>query len=176
MNNTEFRTSTSIASEITRLLREIENHRAFASDFYEELKVLVSSLKVSSIDKPDSVEENKQRIKRIGILLEELREQYWDLVDLLTDLSGIEILESNLTEKGTQLSRELVRNLAQMESTVRNIYKSLHSSELGSVGDDLYSTVENRKFLELNEVLTELIIEINQRSGQLEDLRQKRII
>ncbi|MFX1504812.1 MAG: hypothetical protein ACFFDC_01745 [Promethearchaeota archaeon] len=175
MNNTEFRTSTSIASEITRLLREIENHRAFTSDFYEELKAHVSSLKIS-INRSNSVDEKKQRIKRIGVLLEELREQYWDLVDLLTDLSGIEILESNLAEQGTQLCRDLVRNLTQMESTLRNTYKSLHSNELGSVGNDLDSIVKNRKFLELNEVLTELFVEINQRSSQLEDLRQKRIL
>lgn len=175
MNNTEFRTSTSIASEITRLLREIENHRAFASDFYEELMAQVSNLKIS-IDRSNSVDEKKQRIKRIGVLIEELREQYWDLVDLLTELSGIEILENNLAEKGTQLARNLVKNLTQMESTLRNTYKSLHSNELGSVGDDLYSNVKNRKFSELNEVLTELIVEINQKSGQLEDLRQKRIL
>lgn len=175
MNNTEFRTSTSIASEITRLLREIENHRAFASDFYEELKAHVSNLKIS-IDRSNSVDEKKQRIKRIGVLIEELREQYWDLVDLLADISGIEILESNLAEKGTQLARNLVKNLTLIESTLRNTYKSLHSNELGSVGNDLYSIVENRKFPELNEVLTELIVEINQRSGQLEDLRQKRIL
>jgi uncharacterized coiled-coil protein SlyX len=175
LNNTEFRTSTSIASEITRLLREIENHRAFASDFYEELKAHVSNLKIS-IDRSNSVDEKKQRIKRIGVLLEELREQYWDLVDLLTELSGIEILESNLPEKGTQLSQNLVRDLTEMESTLRNTYKSLHSNELGSVGNDLYSIVKNSKFLELNEVLTELFIEIDQRSSQLEDLRQKRIL
>ncbi len=175
MNNTEFRTSTSIASEISRLLREIENHRAFASDFYEELKAHVSSLK-TSINRSDGVDEKKQRIKRIGVLLEELKEQYWDLVDLLTELSGIEILESNLTEQGTQLSRDLVQSLTQMESTLRNTYKSLHSNELGSVGNDLYSNVENKKFLELDEVLTELLTEINQRSSQLEDLRQKRIL
>lgn len=175
MNNTEFRTSTSVASEITRLLREIENHRAFASDFYEELKAHVSNLK-TSITRSDSVDEKKQRIKRIGVLLEELKEQYWDLVDLLTELSGIEILESNLAEQGTQLSRDLVKNLTQIESTVRNTYKSLHSNKLGPVGNDLYSIVENKKFLELNEVLTELFTEISQRSRQLEDLRQKRIL
>ncbi|MFW9905396.1 MAG: hypothetical protein ACFFFH_13730 [Candidatus Thorarchaeota archaeon] len=175
MNNTEFRTSTSIASEITRLLREIENHRAFASDFYEELKAHASNLKIS-INRSNSVDEKKQRIQRIGVLLEELKEQYWDLVDLLTDLSGIEILESNLAEQGTQLCRDLVRNLTQMESTIRNTYKSLHSNELGSVGNDLDSIVKNSKFLQLNEVLTELFDEINQRSNQLEDLRQKRIL
>jgi hypothetical protein len=122
------------------------------------------------------VDEKKQRIKRIGVLLEELREHYWDLVDLLTDLGGIEILESNLAEQGTQLCRDLVKNLTQIESTLRNTYKSLHSNELGSVGNDLDSIVKNRKFLKLNEVLTELFVEINQRSSQLEDLRQKRIL
>ncbi|MFX0122650.1 MAG: hypothetical protein ACFFAE_03375 [Candidatus Hodarchaeota archaeon] len=175
MNNTEFRTSTSIASEISRLLREIENHRAVASDFYEELKAHVSYLK-TSINRSESVDERKHRFKRIGVILEELREQYWDLVDLLTDLSGIEILESNLPEQGTQLSHDLVRNLTQMESTVRNTYKSLHSNELGSISNDLYSIAENKKFSKLNEVLTELFNEISQRSNQLEDLRQKRIL
>lgn len=175
MNNTEFRTSTSVASEMSRLLREIENHRAVASDFYEELKAHVSYLK-TTIDGSESVDERKRRFKRIGVLLEELKEQYWDLVDLLTDLSGIEILESNLPAQGTQLSQDLVKSLNQMESTVRNTYKSLHSNELGTVGNDLHSIAKNKKFSELNEVLTELITEISQRSSQLEDLRQKRIL
>ncbi|MFX1422899.1 MAG: hypothetical protein ACFFB2_11325 [Promethearchaeota archaeon] len=175
MNNTEFRTSTSIASEITRLLREIENRRAIASDFYEELKAHVSYLKTSN-NRSDSVDEKKHRFKRIGVILEELKEQYWDLADLLTELDGIELLENNLSKQGTQQSRDLVKILTQMESTVRNAYKSLHSNEFGSVGNDLYSIVDNKKFAELNEVLTELFTDINRRSSQLEDLRQKRIL
>ena len=175
MNNTEFRTSTSIASEISRLLREIENRRAVASDFYEELKAHISYLK-ASINGSESVDERKSRFKRIGVLLEELKEHYWDLTDLLTELNGIEILKSNLPEQGTKLSRELVEILKQMEPTVRNAHKSLHSNVLGPVDNDLYSVIGNKKFPELNEVLIKLLVEIEQRSSQLEDLRQKRIL
>lgn len=175
MDNTEFRTSTSIASEINRLVREMKKHCAVISDFYEELKAHASYLK-TSINRSDSKDEKKHRFKRIGVLLEELKEQYWDLSDLLTDLNGIEIIESNLPEQATQLSRSLVGILKQMEPIVRNAFKSLHSNELGSVGNNLYSVVENKKFFELNEVLTKLFSEIDQRSSQLEDLRQKRIL
>ncbi|UCE13140.1 MAG: hypothetical protein JSV04_13240 [Candidatus Heimdallarchaeota archaeon] len=175
MNNTEFRTSTSIASEINRLVREIENRRSLASDFYEELREHASYLKTVTSGS-DSVDEKKRRFKRIGALLEELKEYYWDLTDLLTELNGIEILESNLIEHGAQLSRDLVGILKQMEPIARNTYKSLHSNELGSVGNELSSVIENSKFLELNEVLTKLFIEIDQRSSQLKDLKHKRIL
>ena len=104
MNNTEFRTSTSIASEINRLVRDIENQRAVASDFYEELLTHTSYLKAST-NESDSVDERKRRFKRISVLLDELKEQFWDLTELLMELNGIEILESDLLEQGTRLSR-----------------------------------------------------------------------
>ncbi|MFX1285227.1 MAG: hypothetical protein ACFFB5_16360 [Promethearchaeota archaeon] len=175
MNNTEFRTSTSIASEINRLVRELENRRTFASDFYEELRSHASYLKATTIGS-DSVDEKKRRFKRIGVLLEELKENYWDITDLLMELNGIEILTSDLLERGTQLSRDLVLALKQMEPIARNTYKSLRSNELRSVGNDLHTVVENKKFFELDEVLNKLFIEIGHRSSQLEDLRQKRIL
>ena len=175
MNNTEFRTSTSVASEINRLVRDIENQRAVASDFYEELLTHTSYLKASTSES-DSVDERKRRFKRISVLLDELKEQFWDLTELLMELNGIEILESDLLEQGTRLSRELVIAVKQMEPTVRNAYKSLRSNEFGSFSNDLPLSVENKKFLELNEVLKRLFVEIDQRSSQLEDLRQKRIL
>ncbi|MHA2243379.1 MAG: hypothetical protein ACXADY_00260 [Candidatus Hodarchaeales archaeon] len=175
MNNTEFRTSTSIASEINRLIREIENRRALASDFYEELRTHASYLKTTT-SRSEGVDEKKRKFKRIGVLLEELKEQYWELSDLLMDLNGIEILESDLLKRGTQLSRDLVGVLKQMEPIVRNAYKSLRSNELGSAGNDLYLVIENKNFFELNEVLNKLIVEIDQKSSQLENLRQKRIL
>ena len=64
----------------------------------------------------------------------------------------------------------------QMEPTVRNAYKSLRSNEFGSFSNDLPLSVENKKFLEFNEVLKGLFVEIDQRSSQLKDLRQKRIL
>ncbi len=175
MNNTEFRTSTSVASEINRLVREIDHIRAITSDFYEELLAHVSYLKTSTSGS-DSTDEKKRRFKRIGVLLEELKEQYWDLTELLTELNGFQILKSDLPEKGTKLSRNLVQILKQMEPTVRNAHKSLRSNELGSVGNDLSFVIENKKFFELNDVLNKLIVEIGQRSSQLENLRQKRIL
>ncbi|UCG89825.1 MAG: hypothetical protein JSU57_05030 [Candidatus Heimdallarchaeota archaeon] len=173
MNNTEFRTSTSIASEINRLVRQLENLRTIASDFYEELQTHASYFKAST-NRSDDTYEKKRRFKRIGVLLEELKEHYWDITDLLMDLNGIEILTSDLLEQGTQLSRDLVLALKEMDPIVRNAYKSLRSSEL--VGNDLHTVVENRKFSELNEVLDKLVVEIKHRSSQLEDLRQKRIL
>lgn len=175
MNNTEFRTSTSIASEITRLVRELENHRTIVSDFYEELRTHASYLRAST-NGADSVDEKKRRFKRIGVLLEELKEHYWDITDLLMELNGIEILASDLLERGTQLSRGLVLALKQMEPIVRNSYKSLRSNELGSVDNDLHTVIENKKFSDLDEVMDKLFIEIDKRSSQLEDLRQKRIL
>ena len=175
MNNTEFRTSTSIASEINRLVREIDHIRAITSDFYEELLAHVSYLKTSTSGS-DSTDEKKRRFKRIGVLLEELKEQYWDLTELLTELNGFQILKSDLPEQGTKLSRNLVQTLKQMEPTVRNAHKSLRSNELSPVDNDLYSVIDSKKFSELNEVLIKLIVEIEQRSSQLEDLRQKRIL
>ena len=157
------------------MVREIENHRAVASDFYEELRTHASYLK-DTTSGSDGVDEKKRKFKRIGVLLEELKEQYWDLSDLLMDLNGMEILESDLLKRGTQLSRDLVGVLKQMEPFVRNAYKSLRSNELGSVGNDLSFVIENKKFFELNEVLNKLIVEIGQRSSQLENLRQKRIL
>ncbi len=175
MNNTEFRTSTSVASEIHRLVREIDHIRAITSDFYEELLAHVSYLK-TSLDGSESTDEIKRRLKRIGVLLDELKEQYWDLTDLLTELNGIEILKSNLPEQGIKLSRELVDILKQMEPTVKNAHKSLRSNVLGPRDNDLYSVIGNNKFPELNEVLIKLLIDIEQRSSQLKDLRQKRIL
>ena len=157
------------------MVREIDHIRANTSDFYEELLAHASYFK-TSLNGSESTDEIKRRFKRIGVILDELKEQYWDLTDLLTELNGIEILKSNLPEQGTKLSRELVSILKQMEPTVRNAHKSLRSNELGPVDNDLYSIIGNKKFPELNEVLVKLIIEIEQRSSQLKDLRQKRIL
>jgi hypothetical protein len=41
---------------------------------------------------------------------------------------------------------------------------------------DLVSVVENRKFLDLNNILVQLSEKIAEDSGKLEDLRQKRIM
>ncbi|MHA2216652.1 MAG: hypothetical protein ACXACY_11975, partial [Candidatus Hodarchaeales archaeon] len=84
MNNTEYRTSTSVFSQMNRMVREIENQRAISSDFYEELRKHASILADGSSD--DALN-NKQRFKRIGVIIEELKERYWDLTDLLTELS-----------------------------------------------------------------------------------------
>ncbi|MHA2346297.1 MAG: hypothetical protein ACXACP_06225, partial [Candidatus Hodarchaeales archaeon] len=59
---------------------------------------------------------------------------------------------------------------------VRNAHKSLRSNELGTVVTDLVSVVENRKFLDLNNILVQLSEKIAEDSGKLEDLRQKRIM
>ncbi|MFX0150666.1 MAG: hypothetical protein ACFFAJ_07810 [Candidatus Hodarchaeota archaeon] len=174
MNNTDYRTSTSISSEIYRMMRDIENNRALTSDFYEELRTHVKYLKTFKKGGPAGLDEKKNRFKRIGVLLEELKEKYWDLADLLIDLEGIEILESSLPERGTHLSREIIELLKQMEPTLRNAHKSLRSSELGPVTKDLYSMLNNSKFSELNEVLKNLSTEIDK--NKLEDLKQKRIL
>ncbi|MHA1541469.1 MAG: hypothetical protein ACTSQH_00660 [Candidatus Hodarchaeales archaeon] len=173
MNNTEYRTSTSVFSQMNRMVREIENHRAISSDFYEELRKHASILADGSSD--DGLN-NKQRFKRIAVIIEELKERYWDLTDLLTELSGIEILESPLTNEANLLSSNMIDILKQMEPTVRNAHKSLRSNELGVVVTDLLTIVENPKFEELNDVLIRLGKEIDKISGKLEDLRQKRIM
>ncbi len=158
---------------MNRMLREIENRRAISSDFYEELRTHASVLADGSSDDDQS---KKQRFKRIGFIIEELKERYWDLTDLLTELSGIEILENPLPQQATQLSGEIIEILKQMEPTVRNAHKSLRSNELGVVVTDLKTVVENPKFEELNGVLIQLGKEIDDISGKLEDLRQKRIM
>ena len=175
LNDTEFRASTSISSELNRLIREIETKNAVTSDFYEELQTLVSYLTTSD-SKSESIDEKKQRLKRIGLIVEELKEKYWDLTDLLTELTGIEILKSNLAEEGNQISRELIGVLKQMEPSIRNAYKSLRSSELGSMEKDLDELVHDNRFSKLNEVLKELFSKIETLSTQIEDLKQKRIL
>jgi hypothetical protein len=155
-------------------MRDIESYRALTSDFYEELRTHVKYLRTSEKGGSAGIDEKKHRFKRIGVLLEELKEKYWDLTDLLTELEGIEILESSLPERGTQLSREVIQILKQMEPTLRNAHKSLRSNELGPVTTDLYSIINNKKFSELNEVLRNLSTEIDK--NKLEDLKQKRIL
>lgn len=155
-------------------MRDIESHRALTSDFYEELRTHVKYLRTSEKGGSAGIDEKRQRFKRIGVLLEELKEKYWDLTDLLTELEGIEILESSLPERGTQLSREVIQLLKQMEPTLRNAHKSLRSNELGPVTTDLYSITNNKKFSELNEVLKNLSTEIDK--NKFEDLKQKRIL
>ncbi|NHJ00502.1 MAG: hypothetical protein EAX86_00090 [Candidatus Heimdallarchaeota archaeon] len=174
MTNIEFRTSTSIFSEINRLVHDIESHRALASDFYEELTAHVAHLKDNA--KSEGVAEKKRLFKRIGVILEELQEHYWSLMDLLTELGGIEILDTKLPEIGAKLSRDLIDNLKEMESSIRNAYKTLHSIELGESGADLESILEEKTFFQLNEVLKELFVEIDNQSDHLENLRQKRIL
>lgn len=158
---------------MNRMVREIENQRAISSDFYEELRKHASILADGS---SDDVQDKKQRFKRIGVIIEELKDRYWDLTDLLTELSGIEILESPLPNEATILSSDMIDVLKQMEPTVRNAHKSLRSNELGVVVTDLQEVVENPKFEELNSVLIQLGKEIENISGKLEDLRQKRIM
>lgn len=175
LNNTEFRASTSISSEINRLVRGIESHRAEASVFYEELRTLVSNLK--SPDKgADGVDEKKRRFKRIGVLLDELKEEYWNLNDLLLELIGFEVLEHSLPDKGTELSNDLVGILKQIEPSVRNASKALHDEDLGSAGSNLNSIIGDPKFFELNEVLIKLVSEIDQSYDKLKQLKQKRIL
>ena len=175
MNNTEYRTSTSVYSEMSRMVREIETHRANSSDFYEELRTHASILADANGSSDDGLN-NKQRFKRIGVIIEELKERYWELADLLADLSGFEIMESSLPIKATELSQDIILILKNMEPTVRNAHKSLRSNELGSVVTDLQSVVENKKFHELDRALVQLSAEIEGISGKLEDLRQKRIM
>ena len=157
------------------MVREIENQRANSSDFYEELRTHASILADTNGSSDDGLD-NKQRFKRIGVIIEELKERYWELADLLSELSGFELMESPLSLQATRLSQEIIIALKQMEPTVRNAHKSLRSAELGSVVIDLQSVVENKKFHELDEVLIRLSEEIEAISGKLEDLRQKRII
>ena len=175
MNNTEYRTSTSIYSEMNRMVREIEDRRALSSDFYEELRTHASKLADANGSSDDGLDK-KQRFKRIGVIIDELRERYWDLTDLLAEISGIEIMESPLPTQATQLSREIIDILKQMEPTVRNAHKSLRSNELGTVVKDLLVVVENKKFHELDSILIQLSEEIDSISEKLEDLRQKRIM
>jgi hypothetical protein len=175
LNNTEFRASTSISSEINRLVREIENHRAEASNFYEELRTHASNLKSSGKDS-DGMDEKKRRFKRIGVLLDELKEEYWNLNELISELDGFQILDSKLPSRGTKLSQDLIGILNRIEPSVRNASKALHTDELGSAGTNLYSIIENSKFFELNEVLTKLVFKIDGYSNQLKQLKQKRIL
>jgi len=175
LNNTEYRTSTSVSSEINRLIREIDKHRATASDFYEELLGHASFFKTSK-EGSDGIDEKKRRFKRMGVILEELKEEYWDLSDLLLELNGIEILESELAEEGVRISKELIDYLNQMEPVIRNAHKSLRSSELRNSWSDLYDSFKKGKFFALDEVLQKLFSEINTLSDQFRDLRQKRIM
>ncbi len=175
LNNTEFRASTSISSEINRLVREIENHRAEVSNFYEELRTHASNLK-STGKGSDGMDEKKRRFKRIGVLLDELKDEYWNLNELMSELNGFEILESILPNKGIELSQDLIGVLNQIEPSVRNASKALHTDELGSAGTNLCSIIENSKFFELNEVLIKLVSEIDSFSNQLRLLKQKRIL
>ncbi len=173
MNNTEFRTTSSAASELNRLMREIENHRVLTSDFYEELRTHVEFLKASE-GASDDIEAKKQRFKRIGVLIDELVENYWDLVDLLTELEGIEILENRLLTQGTELNHDLIQIIKELGPKIKNAHKSLRTNELGPVTEDLYSIISNEKFGELNTVLKRLSSEID--TSTLKDLRQKRIL
>ena len=158
---------------MNRMVREIEDRRATSSDFYEELRTHASVLADGSTN--DGLDK-KQRFKRIGVIIEELKERYWELTDLLAEISGIEIIQSSLLEVATQLSQEIIEVLKHMEPTVRNAHKSLRSNELGTVVTDLVSVVENKKFYDLNKVLVQLSEKIAEDSGKLEDLRQKRIM
>jgi hypothetical protein len=154
-------------------MRDIENQRAQTSDFYEELRAHTSYLKTFIRDS-DGDEEKKRRFKRIGVILDELIERYWDLCDLLSELDGVELLESDLPERGAELSREIIVILKAMGPKISNAHKSLRSSELGASAADLFSIVNNTKFFELNEVLKNLSKEIDMK--KLEDLKQKRIL
>jgi hypothetical protein len=155
------------------MVREIEDRRASTSDFYEELRTHASVLADGSTTKEL---DKKQVFKRIGVIIDELKERYWELTDLLAEVSGIEIIQSSLPDTATQLSHEIIEILKQMEPTVRNAHKSLRSNELGTVATDLVSVVENKKFIDLNNILVQLSEKIAEDSGKLEDLRQKRIM
>jgi len=155
-------------------MRDIENHRIITSDFYEELRKHTANLKASEKEGSGSLEDRKKRFKRIGVILDELQEIYWDLTDLLTELEGIEILETSLPERGTHLSRALIQLLKQMGPTVSNAHKSLRSSELGSLVTDLYTGVNDAKFEELDDVLKNLSTDIDK--SKLEYLKHKRIL
>jgi hypothetical protein len=157
------------------MVREIEDRRAISSDFYEELRTHASILADTNGSSDDGLNK-KERFKRIGVIIDELKERYWDLTDLLAELSGIEIMESPLPQQANQLSQEIIGILKQMEPTVRNAHKSLRSNELGTVVTDLVAVVENSKFHELDRILVELALEIDAQSGKLENLRQKRIM
>ena len=56
---------------MNRMVREIENQRAISSDFYEELRTHASVLADGSSEGDLS---KKQRFKRIGVIIEELKE------------------------------------------------------------------------------------------------------
>jgi len=157
------------------LVRDIDKHRAIASDFYEELLGHASFFKSSKEGSNDS-DERKRRFKRMGVILEELKEEYWEICDLILELNGVELFESKSTEEGLRISRELIEFLTQLEPTVRNAHKTLRSNELGTVGSDLLSSIKNQKFFTLNEVLQNIFTEINALSEQFKDLRQKRIM
>lgn len=175
MNNTEYRTSTSVSSEINRLVRDIDKHRAIASDFYEELLGHASFFK-SSKEGSNGSDERKRRFKRMGVILEELKEEYWEICDLILELNGVELFESKLTEEGLKISRELIDFLTQLEPAVRNAHKTLRTNKLGTAGADLLSIIENQKFFTLNEVLQNIFNEISALNEQFKDLRQKRIM
>jgi hypothetical protein len=122
------------------------------------------------------MDEKKRRFKRIGVLLDELKEEYWNLNELISELDGFQILDSKLPSRGTKLSQDLIGILNRIEPSVRNASKALHTDELGSAGTNLYSIIENSKFFELNEVLTKLVFKIDGYSNQLKQLKQKRIL
>ena len=155
-------------------MRDIENQRIITSDFYEELRQHTTKLKASEKEGSGSLEERKKQFKRISVLLDDLQEIYWDITDLLTELEGIEILETNLPERGIQLSRALIQLLKQLGPTVSNAHKSLRSSELGSLVTDLYIGVNDSKFKELDDVLRNLSTKIDK--SKLEYLKHKRIL
>jgi hypothetical protein len=173
MKSTEYRVSTSVSAEIKRLMRDIETHRAQTSDFYEELRKHASFLKVFG---EGDGNEAKKALERINVLVNELRDQYWDLNEALMTLEGVEFLESDLPQLGAQLSREIIQILKQIGPALHNAHKSLHSNTFSGM-TEIYSVVNNKKFSHLDDVLKQLSTAIDRQAiRKLDHLRQKRII
>lgn len=174
MNDTEYRVSTSVSLYVSRLMHDIEAHRVHTSDFYEELRKHAAFLK--AFGEGDGTEARKKALERINVLVNELRDQYWDLNEALVALGGVEFLESELPQLGIQLSREIIQILKQMRPTLQNAHKSLHSKTFSGM-TEIYSIVNIKKFTHLDDVLKELSTVIDRRAiRKLEHLRQKRII
>ncbi|MFW9779136.1 MAG: hypothetical protein ACFFE8_09810 [Candidatus Heimdallarchaeota archaeon] len=173
MNDTEYRVSTSVSAEIKRLMRNIETYRAQTSDFYEELRKHAAYLKAFS--EGDGIEA-KKALERINVIVNELIDQYWELNESLVALEGVEFLESTLPGAGAQLSRDIIQILKQMEPTLQNAHKSLHSNTFSGIAE-IYTVINNKKFSHLDDVLKKLSTVIDQRAiRKLDHLRQKRII
>jgi hypothetical protein len=120
--------------------------------------------------------EAKKVLERINVLVNELRDQYWDLSEALVALEGVEFLESDLPQLGAHLSREIIQILKEMEPKLQNAHKSLHSNTFSGTRE-IYSVINNNKFSRLNDVLKKLATVIDRRAiRKLDLLRQKRII